>query len=647
MNQKSPSFIPVLRLGTIIVSALSIPALFQVWKIAKTTGNEGSIKFLAGLVFALVGVLLLNLITWSKLSHFIDQITIKGKRTITFRGLFVFLFSILIILISIILDRSISLQNYLVRILDAFWMRAMLLTVGFFLLDWIFLFLFQTQPWKTLGLIVVITSSLWQILSYFPASLNFPFSLDWSEISWYYYASFFSSKTLYGVPITWPFLDIGKPLLLSAVYLLPNSPLWLMRIWQFILWIGIPMLVAFVFHRRIKPSPEVSVFVLLWIFLWMLLGPVYFHLGLGVAIVLLKFDRNKQWKSILWVGLASLWTGVMRINWIPVPAMLALALYFLETPKPLLTSLVQYLKWPALLAITSVLAGLFGFIGYTLISGRADTRLGSKLSAPFLWFRLWPNETLQTGIVLGALLVSIGVLVCIYISWKSLRYAPIRFALIGIMLGILFAGGVFASAKIGGGNNLHNLDAFLVLLMVWGVYAMTNRILSEHPERHFVVPDWLLAVICMVPALWSMQGVLDFQRRDVVAAQNDLVQIREIVQMHADQGEPVLFISQRHLLTFGMIPDVPVVQEYELLELMEMAMSENRTYLQKFQNDLKSHQFGLVIMNYETGEYQEPSESFANENNAWMRNVYLPLMEYYNPLLTLQKSGVVIYTPDT
>ena len=39
-----------------------------------------------------------------------------------------------------------------------------------------------------------------------------------------------------------------------------------------------------------------------------------------------------------------------------------------------------------------------------------------------------------------------------------------------LILLIFFAGGIVVSVKIGGGSNLHNMDAFLVFLLVAAVY---------------------------------------------------------------------------------------------------------------------------------------------------------------------------------
>ncbi len=67
-------------------------------------------------------------------------------------------------------------------------------------------------------------------------------------------------------------------------------------------------------------------------------------------------------------------------------------------------------------------------------------------------------------------------------------------------------------------------------------------------------------------------------RRDYPAAQAALQTINSNTQAAAKQGGQVLFISQRQLLTFDYVQNVPMVPEDELVFLMEMAMSGISAY---------------------------------------------------------------------
>ena len=49
-----------------------------------------------------------------------------------------------------------------------------------------------------------------------------------------------------------------------------------------------------------------------------------------VILVLWGFDATHFWRNLVLVLVASLWAGISRVNWLPVPGMLAAALYLLE-----------------------------------------------------------------------------------------------------------------------------------------------------------------------------------------------------------------------------------------------------------------------------------------------------------------------------
>ena len=90
--------------------------------------------------------------------------------------------------------------------------------------------------------------------------------------------------------------------------------------------------------------------LLIWGTLYLLQGPVYFYLLLAAIPVLAFYHPDRPIPSILALIAASFWAGISRVNWIPIPAMLAIALYLLE--KPILKrSLIRYLLPPAVYAI--------------------------------------------------------------------------------------------------------------------------------------------------------------------------------------------------------------------------------------------------------------------------------------------------------
>jgi hypothetical protein len=114
------------------------------------------------------------------------------------------------------------------------------------------------------------------------------------------------------------------------------------------------------------------------------------------------------------------------------------------------------------------------------------------------------------------------------------------------------------------------------------------------------------------------------------------------VQNYGRTGD-ILFMYERQLLTFGMIPRVPLVPEDEVVSLMEMAISGNEPYLTQFYRDLASHRFAAIVahpqnLGVETGD-------FIEESDVWNRLVAQPMLCQYKPALTFAYSHVQILVP--
>ncbi len=158
-----------------------------------------------------------------------------------------------------------------------------------------------------------------------------PFSLGWSEASRYYYASLFFGPKLYGAWFPLPILHPTRYLLQALPFIFTGAPIWVHRLWQSILWLGLTYAGAWALARRIAwRRSSLTLWVTLWLGLFFFQGAVYYHLMLPALLVLLAFDPSRSRRSLAIVVLASMWAGVSRVNWIPVPGMLAAALYALE-----------------------------------------------------------------------------------------------------------------------------------------------------------------------------------------------------------------------------------------------------------------------------------------------------------------------------
>ena len=336
-----------------------------------------------------------------------------------------------------------------------------------------------------------------------------------------------------------------------------------------------------------------------------------------------------------------------RLNWFPVPAILAITLYLLEEPFSSIGQFWRYIFKPALWGVVGLATALLGEGFYIAISGNTDLKaFGSSLTSALLWYRWFPSPTNPIGIIPGTLIVSLPLFILIYLSVrKHLKDVhPLRQAVLVIMLLILLVGGLVVSTKIGGGGDLHNMDAYMVMLALIGVYFMCQRVEPEAPPTsRFEAVTWpVIALLLIVPVSFSLSRIAKPFSYNKAGAAEDLSVLRETVQTYSKSGE-VLFIYQRQLLTFGMIPNVQIVPEDEVVSLMEMAISGNKPYLDKFYADLASHHFAAIVaskqnLGVETGD-------FIEESNVWTKFVAQPLLCQYKPAVTLTYSNIQVFIP--
>ena len=61
-------------------------------------------------------------------------------------------------------------------------------------------------------------------------------------------------------------------------------------------------------------------------------GPVFYQMLAVVIPLLLWFDSRKLWRTTLLVALVSVLAGITRINWFPMPGLMAAMLYLMEQP---------------------------------------------------------------------------------------------------------------------------------------------------------------------------------------------------------------------------------------------------------------------------------------------------------------------------
>jgi hypothetical protein len=108
---------------------------------------------------------------------------------------------------------------------------------------------------------------------------------------------------------------------------------------------------------------------------------------------------------------------------------------------------------------------------------------------------------------------------------------------------------------------------------------------------------------------------------------------------------PVLFIDQRQLLTFELVPEAEQVWDYGLLDLMDQAMANAEGYLHRFQADLAAERFSLIVVDPLPIIWQDRASSYGEESDAWVRHVSIPILEHYRPIAELDDVGVWLLEP--
>jgi hypothetical protein len=235
---------------------------------------------------------------------------------------------------------------------------------------------------------------------------------------------------------------------------------------------------------------------------------------------------------------------------------------------------------------------------------------------------------------------------------------PIRWLGVAGAMGVFFAGGLIVSAKIGGGSNLHNMDGYLALLLVAGVYAVFGKVKLE-PGTGDKLPKsangvrvqtshaWLVGLVILIPVLFALEVGRSYDYDFMPTANKTrkaLESIQEMVAEATASGGEVLFISERQLVTFGLV-EAGLVENYEKIFLMEMAMANHPEYLGQFEEDLRAHRFALIVTVPLQANVQDMEDQFGEENNAWVAHVNIPLACYYQQKDRLKEVRVEVLEP--
>jgi hypothetical protein len=496
-----------------------------------------------------------------------------------------------------------------------------------------FVFLAQGVIYQVTGILSIVSTD--------------PLSIGYSEAGRHYYASLFFAESLYDLTLPYPFLHPSRYMLLSLPFLFEGLPLWFHRLWQSLLWIGLTAASAILLAKRMKLGSEAFYLAAAWAFLYFLQGAVYYHLHVCVILILAGVSVKHPWRSLVFIVLASLWAGVSRVNWFPVPAMLAIAFYLLETP--LNGRGWRYWVTPFVWGVSGLLAALLSQFVYIQISGNVDiSAFGSSFTSDLIWSRLLPNDTFALGILPGIVLVSAPLFIAIHQMARGQISAlhPLRWLALVAMLLILFVGGAVVSTKIGGGGDLHNMDAYLVLLSVLVTAFWAGQAAAENEAQwtRGNVQWGVVFAALLIPLGFALPQFGRSHSYDLARVEADVQRIQEVAVETVQNGGEVLFVTERQLLTFGYVDGVPLIAEYEQTELMEMAMSRNRMYLEQFYADLAAQRFDVIVAEDQKYSPQKRG-SFAEEDAAWVRYVGVPILCYYKPAEALSSNNLKFFVP--
>lgn len=509
------------------------------------------------------------------------------------------------------------------------------------------------RPWpQSAALAGLGMAVIYHLATYIPHISNYPFGLWWSETTRYYLASTYLGQQIYSQELPWAMKDMTRYLIQALPFLIPGAPIWVHRLWQVLLRFFTGYLTGYLLARRLKISSPLSIGLFTaWAGLFFFQGPVFYHLIVVVILVLWLADIDRFWKTLVVILAASFYAGFSRINWVPMAGLIAAVIYFMETlvEGRAFKQVVRYLAPPAIWVVAGMATGLAVQQYWAVNSGNAPEIYLSSFTSYMLWDRLLPNPSFPLGILPLIMLVSAPLLVYLAIGprfWRQIHWIR-TLGLLGILSG-LFAGGLIVSVKIGGGTNLHNMDVFLVVLLIIAVELYYQRGVDQNGQPvKIAVPPWLMTAVIAAPVIYTISfGGLGKAPVDPQAASNALEELQAYVDEAVSTGGDVLFMSERHLITFGLIEDVPLVHDYEKMLLQEMVMGNNQAYLQTFAEDMASQQYALIITDKMPVKAKDPAtESLAMENNVVYETI-VPMMSCaYQVETRIQPGNLELWVP--
>lgn len=537
----------------------------------------------------------------------------------------------------------------------------------------------ETQLLKV-GMYWLIGGAAYAICSKLVFVTDYPFPLYWSEGN-----RFFDYSTLFGAfrynfpkdSDIYVFTNWGMQLPWALPFIFPNLSIGAYRLWYQLMWIVPTFVLGITASKTFSREKGLTIIALIfgvWTFVFLDQGPIYAPLVIACILTMLGL-RLRLVPAFLTIILASYYAYESRWTWSFAPGLWAgiAALLMIkdlrfcneklkELVRPVMLGLAGFFGGRILPQMLLILTSWFNSI-YTKITnaGVPDATktsqsisinvipniISSATRQPLLWDRLFPNSTYSPGILLGVTWAALPIifLLLVLVIKKNWRTNWLQVTTVFIVSATFFAVGLTASVKIGGGSNLHNLDMFLVTLIIPAAAALVDFYL--HRKNNPVTKFWLSAFIAMVmvfPITYAFQFSEKPHLPDAIPIEESLSKIRNTIgKVRADEN--ILFIDHRQLLTFNLVPQVPLVDDYEKKKLMDKAMSADTAYFEPFYADIHNHRFALIINEPLNVIIRGEDYSFGDENNAYVKWVTVPLACSYEAIYTNYETGVELLIP--
>ncbi len=131
---------------------------------------------------------------------------------------------------------------------------------------------------------------------------DYPFSIGWSEGNRFYDYSLIFGRGLYTAqhPINLPYYSPGRYALWGILFLFPDLPISIHRLWDALLWTLTPLLFGWLLMPELKWGWRAG--LALWVALFLYQGPIYPMLMISAIILVLAFRSQRVWK---WLGTAA------------------------------------------------------------------------------------------------------------------------------------------------------------------------------------------------------------------------------------------------------------------------------------------------------------------------------------------------------